>query len=408
MKNPAYPWSRVMKQKRLFLSLFLVLFLACTANAGKITTQFAKVKVYNMYVGCTYRLNEDLDGPLFDVTYEGGTVDIQIQPTKAVVIGSVEQSEGFEVIPSTAWITPVTELFEDVLSGVKKETDLKICIPADLKYREKKYAVGIEASTTQDYAPGVLGKFFFTISKDLPQVSSFITADGGTVSLNDGNPDDGETQVIIPEGALTTATTITIEQLDPDSVASAPEIALADTPVVAFKFLPSDLKFNLPVTIVLRYLDIDNDGIIDGTEIDENSIKMFYYDGFEWLCLGGTVDAEKNIVTAKVTHFSYFALFPTRAFAASDYRPAERIITPAYADHDNDEASFRGLAGTDTTIKIFDITGRKVKVINEAPYEWAGDDENGNIVESGVYIYQFRVEVDGEEKLVSGVIAVAK
>ncbi len=67
-----------------------------------------------------------------------------------------------------------------------------------------------------------------------------------------------------------------------------------------------------------------------------------------------------------------------------------------------------GALSKDTEITIEQITGKKIRTIDGEPYEWDGKDEDGNIVESGVYIYQFKADVNGKRKLVSGTIAVAK
>jgi len=43
-------------------------------------------------------------------------------------------------------------------------------------------------------------------------------------------------------------------------------------------------------------------------------------------------------------------------------------------------------------IKIFDITGRKIRSVSAGTGKWDGKDDGGTIVESGVYIYQFTVD----------------
>lgn len=58
--------------------------------------------------------------------------------------------------------------------------------------------------------------------------------------------------------------------------------------------------------------------------------------------------------------------------------------------------------------KIYDITGAEVADLQPGSTEdsliWDGRDKNGNIVHSGVYIYQ--IEVEG--KVFNGTIVVAK
>jgi gliding motility-associated-like protein len=94
--------------------------------------------------------------------------------------------------------------------------------------------------------------------------------------------------------------------------------------------------------------------------------------------------------------------------SADEYRPKEKIITPN-GDDKNPYASFDGLVGEDYTISIFDIRGHKVKTITTSSLpRWDGTDDGGRVVESGVYLYQFKADVNGSSKLISGTIVVAK
>ncbi|MFC1546646.1 gliding motility-associated C-terminal domain-containing protein [bacterium] len=241
-----------------------------------------------------------------------------------------------------------------------------------------------------------------------------ISSSGGTIKLIDGNEGDGETSVIFPASTVPDGTSITLTQKnigDPDVNAGQRDM-LSTRPVAVYSFGPS-MRFTKAVTVTLLYLDTDNDGEADkwdeaGAETkDERYLRAFYWDGFDWRLMGGSLDADKNILTFKTTHFSIYAVFPVK-LTADMYRPKERIITPAYRDGMNDYAIFDGLNGTYTEVKIYDVLGRLIRTIDDIPYEWDGTDEYGNFVENGVYIYQFKAQVDTSEKLISGMIAVAK
>jgi flagellar hook assembly protein FlgD len=54
-------------------------------------------------------------------------------------------------------------------------------------------------------------------------------------------------------------------------------------------------------------------------------------------------------------------------------------------------------------VKIYDITGRLIRTIENTD-RWDGRDDDGNIVESGIYIYQFKKA--GQR--ISGTIIVVK
>lgn len=250
-------------------------------------------------------------------------------------------------------------------------------------------------------------------------VNRYMAADlpknGGTITLLDANPNDGSTRLAIPNGALAAAKRFQITQADCEDMPAGCGAALSPTPVAAYEFEPDNTVFRRPVEMTLLYLDTDNDGrveLVDGTQtsIDENKLAVFMWDGFTWQYMGGRLDVASNTLRLRVTHFSKYAVFPARPLTADDYRPPQRVITPATKDLANDWAQFGGLSDT-FEISIFDITGRLVIKIDEnspCGSRWDGVDQQGTIVESGVYIYQFKAPVDGVMKLISGTIAVAK
>ncbi|MBN1898078.1 MAG: gliding motility-associated C-terminal domain-containing protein, partial [Spirochaetes bacterium] len=160
----------------------------------------------------------------------------------------------------------------------------------------------------------------------------------------------------------------------------------------------------------LVYFDLDHDGkveTLDGTETEkeEKNMALFWWDGFEWRYIGGSVNPSKNTVSASVSRLSLFALFSVDHLSKEAFRPKEKIITPN-GDGINDIVYFGGGYG-EFEIIIFDVNGREIRKINDLP-QWDGKDSRGKYVESGVYIYQANVPVNGKMELMSGTIAVAK
>ncbi|MBD3271200.1 MAG: hypothetical protein GF384_01520, partial [Elusimicrobia bacterium] len=153
------------------------------------------------------------------------------------------------------------------------------------------------------------------------------------------------------------------------------------------------------------FYDIDQmPGTVDGLQVSEQQLGILWHDGVEWRPVGGSLDPENNLVSAQIGHFSRFAVGILPAATEDLYRPQERIITPALKDGINDFVQFGQLGSRpDISIKIFDVTGRKIRTVH-TPYVWDGKDDDGDIVESGVYVYQF--DVDGMS--ITGMIAVAK
>jgi len=214
-----------------------------------------------------------------------------------------------------------------------------------------------------------------------------VSVSSGSVKLTDANPDDGETEVVLPDFKKNVE--VTIKKISPPTGAAVSyEITASEE--------PSD-----KILIKLLYKDLDDNGKEDSLLVDESLLRMYYYDGFDWRYIGGDVDLAKNIVSAYVYHLSKFALFPVTSLSSDDWKPKEKIITPALKDGKNDYAQF-SLNG-DFKIYIYTISGKLVRKLENVSV-WDGEDNNGDIVEAGSYIY--KIEKDGKE--VFGVITVAK
>ena len=148
--------------------------------------------------------------------------------------------------------------------------------------------------------------------------------------------------------------------------------------------------------------------VID-TTFNGSALAPYWLNGANWQLLSlPTWDATMHTVSATATGAQFvdgvstFALFPVGAVGAADLRPHQRIITPN-GDGINDTATFSGL-GSGDTVHIFDVRGRRIRTLQGPTAVWDGRDDEGHIVESGVYIYQYTVQ----GSRVSGVIAVAK
>lgn len=234
--------------------------------------------------------------------------------------------------------------------------------------------------------------------------SGKIDRKGGKISLPDGNPDDGETSIEFPEGCLDSSSDIEISEIEPDSEELPPAglPAASARPVAAFRFEPSGMKFLKMAKINLLFMDTDKDGMVDGTQYSVESLRVMWWDGFEWRLLATSLDEKLNLASAKIKHFSYYAVFPVGALTDDDYRPKEKIITPASIDGYNDFAVFGAVSAADT-VNIYDVTGLRVRQL-KGDNTWDGKDEGNEIVESGIYIYQIKLS----NKVISGTIVVAK
>lgn len=228
------------------------------------------------------------------------------------------------------------------------------------------------------------------VSSSITAVTSFgavppepkVGKDGGTIKIEDDDSSDGETGVVIPKGALTQDVLININSLDPQNLAKYKN----QTALISYEFTPKKLVFAKPVTLTLLYGDKNQDGIVDGTNLKEENLKLFWFDGFEWRNLGGEINRNNNTVSAKISHFSVYGLFSAQDPTSEEVRPKEKIITPN-GDKINDFAQF-GISGN-FEIRIFDSRGKKVRTLENLNI-WDGRGENGEMVPSGAYVYQVK------------------
>jgi hypothetical protein len=234
--------------------------------------------------------------------------------------------------------------------------------------------------------------------------------DGNTIDLPDYFAGDGSAMVTFPAGAVNSPTTFKMSQLSQDQISTLPRgdgLATSERPVAAYELSLASGGILKPATLSLLYADVDGaPGQVDGTGASESDLRLFWWDGFAWRLIGGSVNPSLNAVSGFSSKLGTFALFPVSTFPTSKvFRPLERIITPN-GDGINDSALFAGLA-TPYEIRIYDITGRRVRTINSGPSpEWDGKDDDGKTVEIGSYIYQYRNE--SFKDWISGTVAVAK
>lgn len=115
---------------------------------------------------------------------------------------------------------------------------------------------------------------------------------GGTLELF-----DGAVRLVIPAGALPTATSITVErQSDPTDVVGV-------VPGTAYRFLPAGLTFATPVTLVLRYDPADLPPAADTARL---ALHKRFSTG--WEPIGQTtVDVAGNRISTAIGGFSEFA-----------------------------------------------------------------------------------------------------
>ncbi len=112
---------------------------------------------------------------------------------------------------------------------------------------------------------------------------------GGILEVTDTESRIYSTAILIPQGALSEETNITISS--------------------GYDFIdfgPDGTVFDAPVSIVMYYHDEDNDGLLDGTNVPEEEIKAVTFNEAikEWESELFTQDTDLNMVLIQAYHFS--------------------------------------------------------------------------------------------------------
>ncbi|MBL0059214.1 MAG: gliding motility-associated C-terminal domain-containing protein [Elusimicrobia bacterium] len=270
-----------------------------------------------------------------------------------------------------------------------------IVAPGVLEY----YFTALDEYQNESRLPPVEGDYYrANLVPEFGTVTRSMTSAGGRVDVAVGDPRRPGFSLSVPAG--TTLQSISVSQKDPSLI---PTFKSLD-PVSAFEVGPSGTRFSRVATLTIPYLDEDDDGLVDGTGADEKLLRIYWFDGIEWRVVGGSVDVVNNLVSASISHFSVFGLFPAGGpVTAESVRPKEKIFTPN-GDGVWDAAVFNINVGDGPIeIQIFNVRGERVRLITNVP-EWDGRDDDGKVVENGTYVYR----LTGQGLTVTGMIAVAR
>ena len=186
-----------------------------------------------------------------------------------------------------------------------------------------------------------------------------------------------------------------------------------------FDLRPSGKMFNKPVTLTIEYKESQL-----GVAVDEGDLAIFYDDGFDWIPLPSTPDLINKTVSTSLLHFSRYTL------AVLDYqmRPSS-LLDNLILTHNPIKARGPGLVATEfefmttaqtgqATLRIFDALGEEIKKIHKSlsgttaadptVIPWDGTDEDGHLVDNGIYIFSLEVDSGRESKAERGVLGVVK
>ena len=152
-------------------------------------------------------------------------------------------------------------------------------------------------------------------------------------------------------------------------------------------------------TITLSYTDDNNDGIVDGTSVSVDDLKLYYASSASgpWLLLDSTtIDTKKKTISGLTTHFSFFAAFGSPAanldgvqvypvpYVPNDGKRANGV---PYTASDPDSGIVFDKLPSVVKIKIFTLSGQLVAELSTSSsggkVQWDVRNSKGSDVTSG-------------------------
>ncbi len=210
-------------------------------------------------------------------------------------------------------------------------------------------------------------------------------------------------KLVIPAGALDTST-VTVTVLNAPAVRPSAPQGAEDLGVIARITLSnsqSQLSGGQTATLTLNYRDDDDNGIVDGTSVKADSLKMYASatSAGPWVLLPSVVDKVKKTVTGTTPHFSFFGVFAAAAYDLSAVRVYPNPYKPNGGNSDegvpysagnpNSGIIFYNLTDR-VTIKIYTLTGQLVAKVSSdssgGKIQWDAKNDSGRKVASGGYV----------------------
>ncbi|MBI4178922.1 NHL repeat-containing protein [bacterium] len=155
-------------------------------------------------------------------------------------------------------------------------------------------------------------------------------------------------EIDIPSSVLDTDAVLTVKDHEKNPKDKSPD-GLDNAKGVMFQTLSFDTapaSFAESVTLTFTYPDADNDGVVDGTDIPETGVWVFWMGDAdtEWTKLDTVaVNVDTNQVKGKVGHFSVYAVFGSAEGAAAVTKPKMCLLTRWGAARSMGEARLRGV-----------------------------------------------------------------
>ena len=169
------------------------------------------------------------------------------------------------------------------------------------------------------------------------QVTATATGGGKTTLTTD---EDTTAQIELPADAVSVSTEINIYPKTKAGVVASNPVPSGKTIVGGYAYEYTATAAGQAVTTFLKSLTLTFtyiDEQISG--LNEDTLKIYYWDGTQWLVLPSAVDKANNKITATTDHFTYFVIFgesevPTEMATPEDHGLVEGDLIRAEGDFD--------------------------------------------------------------------------
>jgi hypothetical protein len=222
--------------------------------------------------------------------------------------------------------------------------------------------------------------------------------------------DDGTSllvKVAIPAGAVNYST-VTLTLVNNPASRPAPPAGAQDLNLsvkINLSNGQSDLSGGQTATLTLSYIDDNDDGVVDGTSVGIDQLKLYYASSVAgpWILLDSTIDKTKKTIAGVTSHFSFFAAFAVPA-AGLEVNLDHVLVYPipflpddgeadngvAYSASDPNSGIIFDKLPAAVKIKIFTLSGQLVADFNttdsQGKIQWDVKNNSGKKAASGGYI----------------------
>ena len=226
----------------------------------------------------------------------GGGVDLTATFVSKVTLNNVD-----------LWVVPELQAFVSLnqthFAVVEANTPYEITLHVSIPYGSQTglYDGTIHLRVGSETYPQTL-----KVELKVVDAAATIGPEGGVVEVTDPDSPLFSVKIEIPEEALSGDTLVSVSETTFDIPVSEKEEVASITPSISIQ--PDNAGLGAPCTITIPYDDVDNDGVVDGTNFSEQFIIVLFLlnDGSDEIqrAENYVVDAANNKITILSNHFS--------------------------------------------------------------------------------------------------------